>query len=188
MPTPKNVTRYVVDHVWSTSSLALPPLQGVRARPPAAGDLIESMDGELVVLHLTNSSGTPPGRTRALLILSTDLSTKRGGAPLRQLSIQMRPDVTSTKPLEPDFFQGWGDLPGNSDSPPGLSPTFFGRGECFLSWWGGKMPLKLAGGSIQLVTYTMMGSDAVEPTPAPEEAAASFIEAGAGRRPPRRAR
>ena len=185
---PWNVTRYVVDQVWSTSSLELPPLQGVAARPPTVGELVEGMDEELIVIHLVNASGAPPARTRALLVLSTSLSSERGGAPVRQLAIQMRSDVTSTKPIEPDFFQGWGAVPGFNgvgEWPQGVDASFFGRAECDLSFGGGKMPLQLAGGSAQLVTYTMWAATTASPprdAPGEEERVRQI-----GRRPLRRA-
>ena len=99
---------------------------------------------------------------RALLFVSTQFSATRGGTPLRTLSIQMRADVKSTTPIEPDRFQGWGDLPNDGGSPPGIAPTLLGQDECMLSWWGHKMPLQLAGGSAQLVTYTRLGRRSAE--------------------------
>ena len=155
-----------LDQVWSTSSLELPPLQGVAARPPTVGELVEAMDEELIVIHLVNASGAPPARTRALLVLSTALSSERGGAPVRQLALQMRSDVTSTKPIEPDFFQGWGAVPGFNgvgEWPQGVDASFFGRAECDLSFGGAKMPLQLAGGSAQLVTYTLWAATTASP-------------------------
>lgn len=151
-----DVVRYHVTDVWSTSTLELPLLQGVRAKRPAKGDLIEAMDEELVVVHLSNySKVAPAGRARALLFLSTAVSSKRAGAGIRQLSIQLHADVTSTKPIEPDRFQGFADTP-QGDGPPGIMPNFYGDRSCFMSWYGGKMPLQLAGGSSQLVTYTRL--------------------------------
>ena len=155
-----------LDQVWSTSSLELPPLQGVAARPPTVGELVEAMDEELIVIHLVNASGAPPARTRALLVLSTALSSERGGAPVRPLALQMRSDVTSTKPIEPDFFQGWGAVPGFNgvgEWPHGVDASFFGRAECDLSFGGAKMPLQLAGGSAQLVTYTLWAATTASP-------------------------
>lgn len=152
-PGSHNTVRYRVANVWSTSSLQLPPLQGIVASRPSEGQLIEAMDSELVAVHLLNSTAADAGRTHALLFISTALSAVRGGAPVRTLSVQMRADVSSTKPVEADHLQGWGDLP-QLRSPMGIVPTFFGTEECFLSWYGGKMPLKLSGGSTQLVTYT----------------------------------
>jgi len=150
-----NVVRYAVAQVWSTSSLKLPPVQGVTAARPSPGGLIENMDDDVIAIHLVNTSVVPSDKTRALLFLSTAFAPSRGGAPIRQLSIQMRSDITSAQPVEPDLFQGWGDLP-HVNSPPGIAPNFFGTKPCFLSWWGGKLPLQLAGGAAQFVTYTKL--------------------------------
>jgi len=147
--------RYQVVDVWSTSSLELPPLQGVKAARPSKGRLIEAMDDELVAVHLKNSTGIPGRWAHIILFISTAFSDARGGAPIRQLTIHMHSNVTSTKPVEPDQFQGWADLP-DLAIPQGFPPGFFGTSECLLSWYGWKMPLQLAGGSTQLVTYTVI--------------------------------
>ena len=194
-----SVPFYAVDAVWSTSSLSLPPLQGVAATPPAPGELLEAMDEELVVLHLRNTSHrgratlADPGRAHVLLVLSTALSPTLGGAPVRQLSLRLRADVKATKPVEPDYVQGWGFLPDVSgvargSSPKGLSPTFQGRRECFTSWWGSIMPLQLAGGSAQLVEYYTIDDKAGgEGRGGAAAAAAARHDARIGRAPPRRA-
>lgn len=180
-----DVVRYQITDVWSTSSLKLPSLQGVHARLPAQGDLIEAMDDELVAVHLANVSlVAPAGRTRALLFLSTALSTSRAGAPVRQLAIQMHPDVVSTRPIEPDRLQGFTDAP-SDDAPHGISPTFFGELGCWLSWYGGgKMPLQLAGGSIQMVVYTRRTDDASNTVQSTVE---QKLRQQIGRSPPKRA-
>ena len=177
--------RYAVDAVWSTSSLRVPPLQGVSARRPGgAGALVASMDDELLAIHLRNTSAVPAERSRLLLFVSTALSAARGGAPVRQLSIQMRADVKTTKPIEPDYFQGWGDLPGR-DAPPGIAPSFHGGRECFLSWWGNEMPLQLAGGSAQLVRYTLL--EPGTPHVARDRGPGTSHQQQVARAPPRRA-
>jgi hypothetical protein len=107
--------RYNVTAVYSTSSLQIPPLQGVAASKPGeqpSVDLVQSMDSELVVIVLQNTSAEIAsseagvefkyGNQRYLLVLSTELSTMKGGAPSRELSIKLRQDVTSTQPIEPD--------------------------------------------------------------------------------------
>ena len=51
-------------------------------------------------------------------------------------NITLRSDVVYTQPIEPDAFQG--------------EPV-----TCDLRWTGSRMPLVLAGGGAQLVTYTL---------------------------------
>jgi hypothetical protein len=109
--------RYNVTAVFSTSSLQIPSLQGVSAAKPGASksDLVQSMDEELVVIVLQNRTEVRPsseagvefkhGAERYLLVLSTELSWAKGGAPTRPVSVVMREDVTSTQPIEPDAFQ-----------------------------------------------------------------------------------
>ena len=60
---PFGLTDYVIDAVWSTSTLALPPLSGangtlVHAKTPGgqAGDLVQAMDEDLIVVHFSNVS------------------------------------------------------------------------------------------------------------------------------------
>ena len=184
--------RYNVTHVFSTSSLTIPNVQGVAATKPggAPADLVQSMDSELVVLVLRNATvevgNSEAGvefqfaNQRYLLIMSTELSTVKGGAPLREVAVQLRADVTSTKPIEPDGFQGFASVPGstaNSYSPTpeqGIPPTFRGDRDCPLSWLGSQMgstvgsgQLRLPGGSVQLLTYTLQ-SDWAWPRPGGE--------------------
>ena len=87
---------------------------------------------------------------------------------------------TLTAPL-----QGWG-AQGDMNPPPGIAPSFFGRDTCFLSWWGHVMPLQLAGGSAQLVEYTILTADTTPDKRASGADAAHYPRVG--RSPPRRAR
>ena len=160
--------------------MQLPDLQGVSAVTPgrSPSDLIQSMDSDLVVIVLTNTTvevgDSDEGvefefaKQRYLLVLSTQLSTEKGGAPVRQVSVQLREDVTSTQPIEPDTFQGFGTVPGtspNSYNPTpeqGIAPTFRGDHKCPLSWIGSQMGsavgsgmLRLPGGSAQLLSYSL---------------------------------
>ena len=203
--------RYNVTHVYSTSSLKIPTLQGVSPTRPgaAASDLIQSMDDELLVIVLTNATvevaDSDAGiefeftKQRYLLVLSTALSLEKGGAPVREVAVKLRDDVTSTQPIEPDAFQGFATVQGattNSYSPTpeqGIPPTFRGDHKCPLSWLGSQMGspvgsgrLRLAGGSAQLLSYSLE-ADFSWPRPA----AAAGDEAAAhrqmvGRAPPRK--
>jgi hypothetical protein len=206
--------RYNVTRVFSTSTLRIPPLQGVQAAKPGMSkqDLIQSMDAELVVIELHNHSvevgssqvGVEFARApqRYLLVLSTALSTAKGGSMPREVSIQLRGDVTSTQPIEPNAFQGFASVPGataNSYSPTpeqGIPPTFRGDRACPLSWIGNVMgskagsgQLRLPGGSVQLLTWTLQ-SDWAWPqshaTGTEEGAPERLLRESIGRRPPKR--
>ncbi len=193
--------RYNVTKIFSTSSLQLPSLQGVDAVKPGSEptDLIQSMDDDLVVILLTNSTvevvdsegGIEFAHTkeRYILILSMRLSTEKAGAPARQVSVKLRQDVTSTQPIEPDAFQGFASVPGsttNSYSPTpeqGIPPTFRGDRKCPLSWLGSEMgsqvgsgQLQLPGGSAQLLTYTLAADFQWHPTPGNREDESKDLE------------
>merc|ERR1711969_486118 len=104
------------------------------------------MDDELVVLVLTNATvevaDSDAGiefeftKQRYLLALSTALSLEKGGAPVREVAVKLRDDVTNTQPIEPDAFQGFANVQGattNSYSPTpeqGIPPTFRGDHKC----------------------------------------------------------
>ena len=92
---------------------------------------------------------------------------RNGGAPLRQLNLTLRSDVWTTHPIVAAPFHGFSS-------------------SCNLNWLGAAAPLRLAGGSAAILSYT------VKPPYAPvikpveqrqEELRASKI----GRRPPSRA-
>lgn len=148
--------------VFSTSSLLLPPLQGhVASRPGTSRfDLIQHMDADVVAVVLANATTWAPATyknsRRLLLFLSTRLSPRRGGASPRRVGVRLRSDVASTRPIEPDGFQGFADLPGSQTPPPGLPPTFFGVHGCELSWVGDDLTMmELPGGGMQLLSYTL---------------------------------
>ena len=61
---------------------------------------------------------------------------ERGGAPVRLLNISLRPDVWTTHPVEPDAFQGF-------------------TSDCNLGWLGSFIPLRLPGGGVQVVSYSL---------------------------------
>ncbi len=84
-------------------------MRGVVAQPPGAssGSLVQQMDDDILALEIHNSSATfdDGAPTRLILLVSTRLSPAKGGAPTRALTVRLRDDVTSTRPLEPDAFQ-----------------------------------------------------------------------------------
>lgn len=154
-------TSFFIDAVYSTSSIKLPPLPGangslVHAQPPGStfAALIQAMDPELIVVNLRNATSfgknhTSECKTAAgpqgqdcinydsvLWIISTNLSTLRGGAPVQQLNISMHESVWTTHPIEPDKYQGFST-------------------DCNLAWLGPNMPLRLPGGSVQVVSYSI---------------------------------
>jgi hypothetical protein len=158
---PYGPTSFFIDAIFSTSSIKLPPLPGangslVHAQPPGgnAAALIQSMDPELIVVNLRNATSfgknhTSQCKTAAgaqgqdcinydsvLWIISTNLSTVRGGAPIQQLNISMHEDVWTTHPIEPEKYQGFST-------------------DCNLAWLGPNMPLRLPGGSVQVVSYSI---------------------------------
>lgn len=175
---PEDAGTYRVDAIWSTAELALPALPGVngsavRAQRPghSPAALVQAMSSDLIVVHLRNMTAntlTPwccgntakkmagdmqcrggskagPGPEQqcdsehhnVLLVLSTRLSTRDGGAPTRQLNITLREDVWTTHPIEPAPFHGF-------------------TSDCNLNWLGPAVPLRLAGGSAALVSYTLV--------------------------------
>jgi len=203
--------------VYTTSSLDIPPVQGVPPSRPGASptDLVQAMAKEMVVLVLTNASAVSMtsnagaefahGNQRLLLVLSTELSVNKAGAPVRGLTMQLRSDVTSTHPIEPDTFQGFAGVPGadntNWFSPtasPGMPPTFRGDRSCSMSWVGSKIgnanggqlggsALRLPGGSAQLLSVSLAADFSNVPRShgAGAEAAAARRQM-VGRRAPRK--
>ena len=181
---------YAVRAVYSTTALSLPPLNGTVARRPGerAADVVQSMDDEMIAVELTNATASAPGAyhnaRRLLLMFSTALSPQKAGAPIRSVRVRLRDDVTSTKPVEPDRYQGFADLPGSKSPPPGLPPTFDGKQECALSWVGNVMPLQLPGGSAQLLSFTLAEDSADAGAAEAERESQNW--GSIGRRPPRR--
>ena len=182
---------YVVRGVYSTSSLTLPPLNGTVARKPGGrlDDVVQSMEEEMVAVELTNATAPAYHSARRLLLMfSTELSPNKAGAPTRSVHVRLRHDVTSTKPVEPDRYQGFADLPGSKTPPPGLPPTFDGKHECSLSWVGNVMPLQLPGGSAQLLSFTLAEDSkaaSADAGAATETERGSLSWGSIGRRPPR---
>jgi hypothetical protein len=105
--------------------------------PAGVSDMhvIQAMDNDVIAIHFTNTTKVATGLAEDyLLFLSTDVSSSPT-AP-RTLNITLRDDVLYTMPIEPDAFQG--------------QPQ-----SCTMRWTGSKMPLTLAGGGAQLVTYKL---------------------------------
>jgi len=142
--------------VFSTASFALPPIQGVAARAPGQtpDDLVQRMGSDMIALHLVNTStATEIERRRLLLFFSTALDREEA---VRDAEVTLHGDVANTRPIEPDRFQGFADLPGNTNSPPGFGPNLLGLESCTLSWTGGVAPLKMPPGSVQLAWFTLV--------------------------------
>jgi len=136
----KSSNRYTVLDAWSTSSVALPPLLSggvaVLFTPPGShriGELplVVSMSPDMIALRMNSTkSGDPP----YLLFISTVLSPTPGGAGVRDVEIQLSPELGFTQPIESDPSQG-------------IAST------CGMHRLGSKLPLRLAGGGAQLVAF-----------------------------------
>ena len=164
---------FSVADVFSTSSLRLPPLHGVAARAPGQAwtDIVQSMDDELIAVHLVNNSVASGRNRRLLLFLSTALQREAVG----DATIHVRDDVVSSTPIEPDRFQGFADLPGDPNID-GFGPNLLGKQACSLSWTGNVMPLRMPGGSAQLVRFTLTADwPFVPPAPQPSPGAPSDL-------------
>ena len=116
----------------------------------------------MVALHLNFRSSVIDTSTADLLsdaVLNYSQSDRVGGAPTRQLNISLRDDVYSVRPVEPDAFQGFADVPGSRDQQGTDShyfpPNFKGIEGCALRWLGPRAPLRLPGGSMQLLEFTL---------------------------------
>ena len=61
--------------------------------------------------------------------------------------------------MEPDAFQGFADVPGSRDQQGTdahyFPPNFKGIEGCALRWLGPRAPLRLPGGSMQLLEFTL---------------------------------
>lgn len=108
--------------VWSTSSLNV---TGSALPGSVHGGLVVSMDTELLVMEVNAS---------VLYVLSTMLTTDPGGAPPRQVTINIRPDVNWTQAVEGNLFEG--------------------VDACDTRRVGNRILLVLPGGSGQLVAYS----------------------------------
>ena len=180
---PYGPTDYFIQDVFSTSSIELPKLRGangslVSAVPPGndASSIVQSMDKDLIVVHMINgtslgengssyckSAATVQGQDcitydSILWILSTQLSFERGGAASRQLNVSLHDSVWTTHPVEPDAYQGF-------------------TTDCNLGWLGPLAPLKLSGGSVQVVSYSL--------GPMESQQADENRQRRVGRKPPR---
>ena len=109
--------------IWSTSRLNV----SSRSFAPGSveGGLILSMDEDLIVMELNAS---------AIYVLSTDLSALAGAALARQVTIVMNPNVSWTRAVEGNLFEG--------------EPACDTRRE------GNRLLLVMPGGSGQLVSFS----------------------------------
>ena len=125
------IARYAVKSIWSTASSAAPsssppafgtdasgirwpPTRGINntlvtARAPGAGgesDLIQKMSDNVVAVQLVNTTNVGSGQQQSyILFLSTVLSSeKEAGAANRRIAIEMRKDIASIQPVEPDAY------------------------------------------------------------------------------------
>ena len=167
------------------------------------------MDDDLIVIVLHNNTVEAPDsnagiefahtKERYLLLLSTEVSTDKGGAATRQVTVKLRHDVTSTQPIEPDTFQGFASVPGsttNSYNPTpeqGIPPTFRGDHKCPLSWLGNEMgsrvgngQLRIAGGSAQLLSFTLSADFNWAPPGAATADPSELHRQMVGRQPPKK--
>lgn len=159
--------RYAVTAVYSTSTLLLPPVQGVHAIPPSATATatVQAMASEMVAIELRNLTEPRPfgmNPPRLLLFLSTAVSATAGGAPVRDVLVTLHPSVVLSAPIEPDEFQGYATWPGRQDTP-GIVPQFSGTEGCTLSWLGRRAPLRMPGGSAQLVSLQFVSKQVSKP-------------------------
>lgn len=178
VPAPGDGPSYRVAALYSTSSLPLPPLQGVAPIAPGstADAIVQVMAGEMVAVLLQNASAGVTPR-RLLLFLSTALDASAGGAAVRDVPVTLHSTVVSSKPIEPDTFQGYATWPGQLGTP-GMPPDFAGTGACDLSWLGKTAPLRMPGGSAQLVEFVQQ---AVPERRVPQQTDGARV----GRPPPR---
>ena len=117
--------------VWSTSTLQVP---GSVKPGSIKGGLVQHMEKELLLYEFSPSAD---GESGTFFVLSTDLQT----ASQREVTVVTRPDIKSTLPVE--------------------GCAFVGSTACDLHRIGNILPLTLAGGSGQLVTF------AAPPAPPP---------------------
>ena len=117
--------------VWSTSTLQVP---GSVKPGSIKGGLVQRMEKELLLYEFPTSAD---GESGTFFVLSTDLQTESQ----REVTVVTRPDIKSTLPVE--------------------GCAFVGSTACDLHRIGNILPLTLAGGSGQLVTF------AAPPAPPP---------------------
>jgi hypothetical protein len=117
--------------VWSTSTLQVP---GSVKPGSIKGGLVQRMEKELLLYEFPPSAD---GESGTFFVLSTDLQTESQ----REVTVVTRPDIKSTLPVE--------------------GCAFVGSTACDLHRIGNILPLTLAAGSGQLVTF------AAPPAPPP---------------------
>ena len=145
--------QYRCIQAFTTSSITFPSNLcsfdgegGVEAVKPGSGgpsDLIQAMDDELLAIVLHNSTQTNLPK-RMLLVLSTDLSTKKS-TPIRDLELVLHREVGHVVPIEPDKLQGYGERKQPD------THGWYGGDTCPMGWLGPRAPLKLAAGSAQVM-------------------------------------
>ena len=125
------VNKTVSMRVWSTSTLHVP---GSVKPGSIKGGLVQRMEEELLLYEWPPSAD---GESGTFFVLSTDLQTELQ----REVTVVTRPDIKSTLPVE--------------------GCAFVGSAACDLRRIGNILPLTLAAGSGQLVTF------AAPPAPPP---------------------
>ena len=121
---------YNVTHLWS-SGFQVPHAVPPGSRGPA--DLVQAADSDVLVAAL-GSMGRQPATT-LIYVVDMRVHTAPGGAPPRQLSVQLRSDVLATQPIEGDCAAS--------------------RCQCGMSLLGSRLTIKLPGGSGQLVALSL---------------------------------
>jgi hypothetical protein len=131
------VNKTVSMRVWSTSTLHVP---GSVKPGSIKGGLVQRMEEELLLYEWPPSAD---GESGTFFVLSTDLQTES----TREVTVVTRADIKSTLPVE--------------------GCAFVGSAACDLYRIGNILPLTLAAGSGQLVTFAAPPA----PPPAPPPAA-----------------
>ena len=136
--------------VWSTSTLRV---AGSVQPGSIHGGLLDSMDRELLLFEFNppNSSAGSMPESGTFFVLSTELPTASTSPP-REVTVVTRPEITSTTPVE--------------------GCAFVGSTACDLRRVGNILPLTLAGGAGQLVTFVAPPAPPpyVPPSPSPSPA------------------
>ena len=101
---------YVVERWFTTATDMTIPDAQVPGGPGsnASVDLVQSMDPDLLVavLHRVSQSDSPQISGPAIFVISTQLSNEPGGAPIRNVNIELRDDVRAVQPMEGNCFEG----------------------------------------------------------------------------------
>ena len=159
--------QYRCIQAFTTSSITFPSNLcsfdgegGVEAVKPGSGgpsDLIQAMDDELLAIVLHNSTQTNLPK-RMLLVLSTDLSTKKS-TPIRDLELVLHHEVGHVVPIEPDKLQGYGERKQPD------THGWYGGDTCPMGWLGPRAPLKLAAGSAQVMKVELVAEGVAAKVP-----------------------